>query len=139
MSREAHVQFCEGLAGKYRRSTLLKALAFSNDGLRLASVAMDSIIRIWDLRSGVVEKVLNKERKDTPIYLSFSPDGQVLAAGTGHGQVVLWRLTDGTVIRRIDAHKGSVPSVQFSKDGKTLISAGLDKKISSWDVLLRSS
>src|SRR3989304_3538051 len=127
MSREAHVQFCEGLAGKYRRSTLPKALAFSNDGLRLASVAMDSIIRIWDLRSGVVEKVLNKERKDTPIYLSFSPDGQVLAAGTGHGQVVLWRLTDGTVIRRIDAHKGSVPSVQFSKDGKTLISAGLDK------------
>ena len=23
MSREAHVQFCEGLAGKFRRSTLL--------------------------------------------------------------------------------------------------------------------
>ena len=32
MSREAHVRFCEGLAGKFRRSTLLRILtAYLNE------------------------------------------------------------------------------------------------------------
>ena len=31
MSREAHVQFCEGLAGKFRRSTLLIVTAESQE------------------------------------------------------------------------------------------------------------
>ncbi len=34
----------------------VKAMIFSGDSLRLASVAMDNIIRVWDVRSGVIEK-----------------------------------------------------------------------------------
>jgi len=110
-----------------------RAMAFSHDGLRLASVAMDNMVRIWNIRSGQVEKGLNREKTDIPVSLSFSPDGEAFAIGTADGQVVLWRLTDGLIIRRIDAHKGSIPTVRFSKDGQSLLTAGLDQRIRLWD------
>jgi Tol biopolymer transport system component len=112
----------------------VRAMAFSYDGLKLVSVAMDNIIRIWDVRSGMVEKVFNKERTEIPVSLSFSPDGEMLAAGTTHGGITLWRLSGGSVIRHIDAHRGSVPSVRFSKDNKRVVSAGIDKRVLSWDI-----
>ena len=112
----------------------VKAIAFSHDGLVLASVAKDNIVRIWNLRTGTVEKSLNKDRTDIPVSIGFSQDNQVLTAGTAHGQVVLWRLSDGAVLRRIDAHKGSISSITFSKDEKNIISAGADQKVRLWDV-----
>ena len=112
----------------------VRAMAFSYDGLKLASVAMDNIIRIWDVRSGMVEMSLNKEQTEIPVSLSLSPDGEVLAAGTTHGGITLWRLSGGSVIRHIDAHRGPVPSVRFSKDSRRVVSAGIDKRILSWDI-----
>lgn len=111
-----------------------KGMAFSHDGLKLASVAMDSIIRIWDVKTGGVEKSLNRERAEIPVSLSFSPDGQALAAGTAGGEAILWRLADSAVIQRINAHRGSIPSIKFSNDGRNLITAGMDQTARLWDV-----
>ena len=36
MSREVHVRFCEGLAGKFRRSTLLVILCCTEEGAKKA-------------------------------------------------------------------------------------------------------
>ena len=44
MSREAHVQFCEGLAGKFRRSTLLVVMTKSKEELPAALSCVKEII-----------------------------------------------------------------------------------------------
>jgi WD40 repeat protein len=66
--------------------------------------------------------------------LTFSPDGEFLAAGGFRSQIRLWRLTTGTELRSLDGHRGRIFAVAFSPDSKTLASAGEDQTVRLWDV-----
>jgi WD40 repeat protein len=44
----------------------------------------------------------------------------------------LWRLPDGTEEFSIVAHTGSVHSVTFSSDGRTIATGGEDRRIKLW-------
>jgi len=56
--------------------------------------------------------------------VAFSPDGQMLAVG-GYGEVVLWNLTDGSLVGRIGSGQiqTMVQAIQFDKDGKRIATA----------------
>ena len=54
--------------------------------------------------------------------VAFSPNGNVLAAGTAEGQVRLWRVSDGQPLLTCEGHVGAVWSVAFSPDGSLLAS-----------------
>jgi WD40 repeat protein len=64
----------------------------------------------------------------------FSPNGQLLAAGSNEGEITLWDVATGSVLAQAAGHRGVVASVAFSADGKTLISGGGDTSALVWDV-----
>ncbi len=66
--------------------------------------------------------------------VAFSPNGQVLAAGTAEGQVRLWRVTDGQPLLTCEGHLGAVWSVVFSPDGRLLASGSTDGTVRLWEV-----
>lgn len=65
--------------------------------------------------------------------VTFSPDGELLAAGDDNGQVKLWRVSDGQPVLTIQAHESWIKSIAWSPDGKTLASSSADQTIKLWD------
>lgn len=55
------------------------------------------------------------------VSVAFSPDGKLLAAGSGYNGVILWDAATGKEVRRIDPPVGDF--VAFAPDGKTLATA----------------
>ena len=121
------------------------SVAFSADGLRLASVGFyqrvywdyrDQAVKVWDATSG---QELLTLRGHTGIFTSvaFSRDGKRLASAGGFfdATVKVWDATSGQELLTLKGHTGEVTSVAFSADGKRLASAGGygDQTVKVWD------
>lgn len=69
-------------------------------------------------------------------WVTFSPDGTVLACGTGNGSIWLYDLQQDRELLHFTAHSGQVHTVVFSPDGTRLYSGGVDEgggRIRAWD------
>ncbi|MCG8583379.1 MAG: hypothetical protein MI757_01540 [Pirellulales bacterium] len=68
--------------------------------------------------------------------LAFSPDGKLLA-GRGSDQIVrVWELATGKERFAVEAHEDRVLVIEFTPDGKQLITAspGVRERIKFWDI-----
>jgi tetratricopeptide (TPR) repeat protein len=79
-------------------------------------------------------------RKRYEIYINdyvrsvtFSPDGQSLAAGFLNGSIKLWEVYSGNLEVCLDGHLASVNSVAFSPNARWLASGSRDRTIKVWD------
>jgi WD40 repeat protein len=73
------------------------------------------------------------------LALDFSDDGTLLAAGGGDpsrsGELMIWDVAKQTLVRNItDAHSDTVFGVEFSSDGKYLVSGAADKFVKVFEV-----
>ena len=64
------------------------AVAFSHDGLRLASGSRDGTVRIWDVAN--LAEVASLRSGGAVIAVAFSPDGTRLASFGSMGTTVVW-------------------------------------------------
>jgi WD40 repeat protein len=64
--------------------------------------------------------------------VAFSPDGRLLASGSGDWTIKLWDVATGSEVRTLRGHTGGVNSVAFSPDGRLLASSSGEIKL--WDV-----
>ncbi len=76
---------------------------------------------------------------DRVTALDFSPNGRLLAVGSGppsrFGDIKLVDMTTGRIAKDLgEAHSDSVLSLKFSPDGRTLASGGADKLCRLWNV-----
>ena len=106
------------------------AVAFSPNGLTLASGSHDNTIQLWNVKDGTPLATLHDDAES----VAWSPDGTTLATGMWDNTVKLWDATGGQVLATLPGHSDHVSSVAFSPDGKTLASGSWDKTIRLWDV-----
>ncbi|MEO8973156.1 MAG: NB-ARC domain-containing protein [Ktedonobacteraceae bacterium] len=68
------------------------------------------------------------------LSVKYSPDGQLLAAGTADGEIRLWLASDGTPLQTLRGHGDWIRAVTFSPDGTLLASVGDDQAVRLWVV-----
>jgi WD40 repeat protein len=110
-----------------RPSPDLQSLALAESGGRLRVVEMASGTPRWSFETG----------DQWARALAFSPDGKVLAAGTGSAGdsvIRLWDAATGTDLGRLDGHRGQISDLVFWPDGQLLASASEDHTIRLWGV-----
>ena len=64
--------------------------------------------------------------------VAYSPDGKTLAAGT-EWDIRLWDV-DTSQLRTLTGHRNIVRSIDFSRDGKWLVSGSWDGDVRLWDL-----
>jgi|GEM_PF-4975045 len=83
-------------------------LAYAPDG-RLLAVAtlMEETILLFDGQTLQLLLVLKIPEEETiPYALAFSPDGELIAAGTDNGMVHIWKTKSGLLVQSFAAHTG---------------------------------
>jgi WD40 repeat protein len=107
---------------------IVTAIAFSPDGMTLATASLDKSVRLWDMANG--QQSIRIDAGAGVTALAFSPDGTMLATGFSDGTTLalnlMGEISAGPVL---NTHNAAVSSLTFTPDGATLFSVGLDSAL----------
>jgi WD40 repeat protein len=81
---------------------------------------------------GMIVSTLEGHFNDV-IAVAFSPDGKLVASGSGDATVRLWDVATGTAIKVLEGHSDRIHAVAFSPTGKLVASASEDQTVRLWD------
>ncbi|MCK4761401.1 MAG: AAA-like domain-containing protein [Candidatus Aminicenantes bacterium] len=102
----------------------------SPGGKKILSNSDDNRVRVWktisDDRPGILE------HDETVLSIAVSPDESFVLTGSADGVARLFNIANGELLGHPMVHDGPVRFVSFSKDNKTILSAGDDKRIRLW-------
>jgi WD40 repeat protein len=114
----------------------VRCLAFAEGGRALVAFIADEgggWGALWKLGAGKGER-LTPWQTGGMTNAALSADGQRLAVSRHDGTIDLFDPATGKRSGSLLGHKGSVMSLAFRPDGRTLISGGWDRSVRLWDV-----
>jgi WD40 repeat protein/serine/threonine protein kinase len=91
----------------------------------------DSSVRVWNLKADRPQYVFRGTKPFT--CLAFSPDDNLLAAGSADNSVMIWELATGREIATYRGDEEGVVAVAFTPDGKRVVSTSQKGMIKTWD------
>jgi WD40 repeat protein len=105
-------------------------VAFSPDAQKLLTATSEKSIVLWGLDTGVKARTFHGLRGSIE-SVDISPTGSLVAAAGRRGAMV-WR-EDGHPISAFEKHQATIWAIDFSPDGRELVTADADGVIRIWD------
>ncbi|MBT3338109.1 MAG: hypothetical protein HN391_09330 [Anaerolineae bacterium] len=124
-----------------RNLSVSPALAFSSDNQFLVYVEREDdgkgAINFFSIQENVVTKQIDIGLITSNVSaLALSPKGDILAVGLTNGIIRLFDTQNSIEVYSWDAHNGQIKSLEFSPNGRLLLSVGLiDQYAKLWGIL----
>lgn len=109
-------------------------LVYSPEGQTFILSGNTGIVEVWDSESSQIRDDLEYQRSDN--YMNqgasvtcgvFSKDSGHVALGDVAGNIKIWKISTGQCLKSfLQAHRGSLSSLCFAKDGTQLLSSSSD-------------
>jgi WD40 repeat protein len=115
----------------------IRSIAFSPDGKKFATAGDDGAVRVWDVSSFKIERILLPKHENKAYSVAFSQDGSRLASASWDGTVRIWNAASGGLIQTLEAESGAKQyAVAFSPEipPKYVASGGDDGLINIWNL-----
>lgn len=107
------------------------SLVFSSDSRYLVSGGKDSRVTIWDISTGKALRDIKGHKDDiTDVAISIE---NTIASSSKDKTVKLWDF-NGNLLRDLKGHRKEVMAVDFSHDGKYVVSGSADGTVKEWNV-----
>jgi WD40 repeat protein len=100
----------------------VNAVAYSTDGRRLVSAGADGTVRVWRAAGGPA--VVLRGHEGSVSDAAFDPAGDRVVSSGQDGTVRVWSSRGGEALVTLFRHRGPAQSVQFSPDGRNVVSSG---------------
>lgn len=108
----------------------IRDFAFSPDGTYLYSASVTSVVRVWDVETGLeVDQLQGHEQQ--VLAAAISEDGQLLASGSKDDSIRLWNVGQPAAEQILQAHTGRVTGIVAR--GDRLYSAAVDNQLLIWE------
>jgi len=115
---------------------MVRGVAFSPDGTRVASTSLDGTLRVWPITAP--PSFTSLEGHDEAVWtMAVSPDDRWVATGSLDHTVRLWDLADGR-LRSIIPVGFPVVSLAFNREGNRLLTASRHATAALWELDLES-
>ena len=127
----------------FQHSNAVECATFSPDGTKLATASMDGTAQMWDVKTG--SHLFTVSQSNAIWTVQFSRDGKKFITGAGdcdskptgpfstNGTAQIWDAQTGSPLTPPMHRDGAVVSVQFSPDGKRVVTGGWDNTARIWD------
>jgi WD40 repeat protein len=117
---------------------VMRWLTFSPGGKWLASTNKKGEARVWDVATGAV---VGEVFPHANMGLTFSPDETLLATAGGGKEINgdanrgrVWEVATGKLVMHTTPYRFSASAVDFSADGKRLLTGSIDGAAQIWEV-----
>jgi WD40 repeat protein len=98
----------------------------------------DNALRVWDLTTGeLIRTLLGHEHWVEAI--AITPNGQIAVSAeaepNAQNTIKVWDLTEGELLYTLPGHGGGqIYAIDITADGRTVVSVGVDRGITVWDL-----
>ncbi|KAK9456834.1 hypothetical protein V1511DRAFT_227805 [Dipodascopsis uninucleata] len=106
----------------------IRSLSISSDDAMLAS-ASNGLLKIWNVKT---TNCIRTFECGYALCSTFLPGDSIILVGTKTGQIEMFDVASSSLLDTIDAHDGSLWSMQVMHDGKGLVTGSADKSVKFW-------
>ena len=116
----------------------VRAIAFSPDSQRIATGGDGKEVRIWNVATG--KRQFSLSSRPAKVFCLKFVNNQELAVGGTDNNIAIWRFAEPSIVRGASmvkllvGHTGSVTSLAFDAQHKTLASGSYDTTIRIWNL-----
>lgn len=107
-------------------------IAIDNMNQKMCSVGLDGLVGFYDFNQS---KLLGKIDLESPVtLLKYHKSSDLIAVALDDLTIVIMDMVTKRIVRQLVGHRNRITSLDFSPDGRWLVSASLDSTVRTWNL-----